>query len=120
MTELRNIVRKKNEAILLGPSSRVDLAQDQAFFSLEGDATRLPAPCSSTPYTTVYITPTAVFRARLFENQEGADTERYVFGKLLARRFQRRPFRHRHCFSCEDIGHGESAQGCVIYTVVYG
>ena len=58
MTELRNIVRKKNEAILLGPSSRVDLAQDQAFFSLEGDATRLPAPCSSTPYTTVYITPT--------------------------------------------------------------
>ena len=34
----------------------------------------------------------AVFQGRLLGNQEGANTERYVFGKLSARRFQRRPF----------------------------
>ena len=34
----------------------------------------------------------AVFQARLLNNQEGANsanTERYIFGKLSARRFQR-------------------------------
>ena len=30
------------------------------------------------------------FQARLLDNQEGANTERYVFGKLSATRFQRR------------------------------
>ena len=43
------------------------------------------------PYTTLTITPHtggAVFRARLLDNQEGANTERYVLGKLSARWFQ--------------------------------
>ena len=35
--------------------------------------------------------PGAAFQARLLENQEGANTERYVFGKLSARCVQRRP-----------------------------
>ena len=33
-----------------------------------------------------------VFQARLLDNQEGADTNRYVFGKLSARCFYRRSF----------------------------
>ena len=75
------------------------------------------------PYTTtVCIThpPGAVFQGRLLENQEGANTERYVFGKLSARCFQRRPCWHRHYSSCGDIDHGKSAQGCVMHTVLYG
>ena len=49
-----------------------------------------------------------------------ANTERYVFGKLSARCFRHRPFRHRHYSNCGDIGHGKSGHGGVIYTVVYG
>ena len=64
--------------------------------------------------------PGVVFQARLFDNQEGAHTERHAFGKLWTRCFQRRPFRHRHDSSCGDIEHVKSAQGCVIYTGVYG
>ena len=45
---------------------------------------RLVVLVARLPYTIVCITPTpgAVFRARLLDNQEGANTERYVFGKL--------------------------------------
>ena len=44
------------------------------------------------PYRTVYIIPLwGGFQARLLDNQEGANAERYVFGKLSVRRFQRRP-----------------------------
>ena len=50
----------------------------------------------------------------------GADTERYVFGKLSACYVQIRPFWHRHSSNYGDIGHGKSAQGGVLYTVVYG
>ena len=69
------------------------------------------------PYTTtVHIThPCAgVFQARmLHNNQEGANTERYVFAKLSARRVQCRPFGHRwHHPNCGDIGHGKSTQVC--------
>ena len=65
-------------------------------------------------------------KTRLLDNQEGADsadTERYVFGKLSDRCFQRRPFWHRHYsnysnysnyYHCGDIDHGESTQGGVI------
>ena len=44
----------------------------------------------------------------------------YVFGKLSARCFQRRPRWHRHYSNRRDNDHGKSAQGCVTYTVVYG
>ena len=41
------------------------------------------------PYTTVFYHPPpgAVVQARLLENQEGANTERYVFGKALGETF---------------------------------
>ena len=67
----------------------------------------------------VYIThlPEAVFQARLLDNQEGANTERCVFGKLSAICFQRRPFWDRHHSNYEEIEHGITA---VIYTVVNG
>ena len=82
-------------------------------------------------YTAVYIyniyhTPWSGFQARLLYNQEGANsansanTERYVFGKLSARFFQRCPFWHRPYSNCGDFEHGKSAKGGVIYTVVYG
>ena len=61
--------------------------------------------------------PRAVFQGGLLDNQEGANsanTEPYVFGKLSARRFQCRPFRHRHYSNCGDIHHGTSGQGGVI------
>ena len=53
--------------------------------------------------------------------QYRTNTERYVFGKLSATCFQRRPFWHRQYSSCGDIELGKLAQGGVIYTaVVYG
>ena len=52
-----------------------------------------------------------VFQARLLDNQEGANTERYVFGKLSARCFQPRACWHRHHSNCGDIEHGKSAPG---------
>ena len=58
----------------------------------------------------------AVFQARLLCNQEGANTERYVFGKLSARCFRRRPLWHRHNSSCGDTEHGKSTQRGVIYS----
>ena len=59
--------------------------------------------------------PGAVFQARLLDTQEGANTERYVFGKLSAIGFQHRPFRHRYYSKYGDIDHGKSTQGCVAY-----
>ena len=54
---------------------------------------------ATVPYRTVYETrltlPWESFQARLLDNQEGANTERHVLGKLSARCFPRRPFRHR-------------------------
>ena len=73
------------------------------------------------PCTTVCIYPRgSVFQARLLNNQKGANTERHVFGKLSARCFKPPLFWHRYYSNCEDIEHGKSAQGCVIYAVVYG
>ena len=67
--------------------------------------------------------PGAVFQARLLDNQEctnSANAERYVFGKLSARSFQSLLFRHRHYANYSGhIEHGKSAEGCVMYTVVY-
>ena len=73
------------------------------------------------PYRTVYISPPgALIQARFLKNQEGANTERYVFGKLSARCFQRRPFRDRHYFNCGDIEHGRSAQGgCDVHRRIF-
>ena len=56
----------------------------------------------------------AAFLARLLVNQKGGNTERYVFGKLSARCFKRRPFWHRHCSNCGDVERGKSAQRGVI------
>ena len=75
----------------------------------------------------VYITPLhppgADFQARVLDNQEGANTERYVLGKLSARCLQRRPaptllfifrlWRYR----VREIGPGGAG---VMYTVVCG
>ena len=56
-----------------------------------------------------------VFQGRLLGNQEGADTERSVFGKLSATCFQHPTFlAHRHYSNGGDIEHGKSAQGGVI------
>ena len=65
--------------------------------------------------------PAAVFQARLLDNQEGANTERYVFEKLLRTCFHRPPFCHRHYSNHGDINHGKSVQGGVIvwYTSSY-
>ena len=53
--------------------------------------------------------PGAVFQARLLDKREGVNTERHVFGKLSARRFQGRPFWYRRYSNGEDIDHGKSA-----------
>ena len=68
----------------------------------------------------IILPPGTFLQARLLDNQEGAETERYVFGKPSARCFQRRPFWRRHHSSCGDVENGESAQGGVVYTVVHG
>ena len=56
----------------------------------------------------------------MLDNPEGTNTERYVFGKLSARWFQRRPLWHPQYTNCGDIEHRQSAQRGVIYTVVHG
>ena len=78
-------------------------------------------------YNTVYITPPpeAAFQGRSLDHQAGANsvkTERYLFGKLSARGFQRRLFWHRHYSKCGDTNHGIQyrAKGGVIHTVVRG
>ena len=65
---------------------------------------------------------------RLLPNQERANTERKFFGKL--RELGEIDADNVDIFgtdtttpyysSCRDIEHGKSAQGCVMYTVVYG
>ena len=56
-------------------------------------------PDWTTVYDTVYVShPTGtVFQARLLDNQEGANTERYAFGKLSARCF------HAELFGTDTI-----------------
>ena len=73
-----------------------------------------------TPVGCISHSPGAFFQGRLLDNQEGANTERYVFGKLSARYFQPRPFGHRHYSKRGDIKHGKSGQGRVIYIFAYG
>ena len=71
-------------------------------------------------YDGVYNTPGAVFHARLLDSQEGANTERYVFGKLSARRFQRRTVWCRHRSNCGNVEDRKSTQGGVVcYTPSY-
>ena len=65
--------------------------------------------------------PGTVFQTRLLDNHAGANTGRHLFGKPLARCFQRQPFWHRIYSNCGgiesmDIGPG----GGLIYTVIYG
>ena len=50
------------------------------------------------PYRTAYITPSrgGFFRLGLLDNQQGANSERYMFGKLSTRCFQRLALWHRH------------------------
>ena len=68
----------------------------------------------------MYITPPwGGFQARLFDKQEGVNTERYVFGKLSMRCSQRRPIWHRHYSNCGDIDNGISARRGVIYSTRY-
>ena len=78
------------------------------------------------PCKTVCITPSWVGFPSSIDcstTEKDADTERYVFGKLSARCFKRRPFGHRHYsnysnykYCCGDIDHGRSVQaGGVIY-----
>ena len=49
---------------------------------------------STAVYDGACHTPGAVFQARLLDNQEGANTERNVLGKLSERCSQRRPSWH--------------------------
>ena len=56
----------------------------------------MPRACRTSAYLRrrcahISCSPGAVSQARLLENQECADTERYVFGKLSARCFQHLP-----------------------------
>ena len=71
--------------------------------------------CSTTSGTIQQYPPGALFRARLLDKQEGANTERYVFGKLLATRFQRRPFRHRHYSAVKTSTMENRPWGCDIH-----
>ena len=64
--------------------------------------------------------PVAVFQVRLLDNQGwGGTTQRYVFGKVSARRFHRRILWYLHPSNCGGVEHGKSAQERVMYTV-YG
>ena len=47
--------------------------------------------------------PGTVFQTRLLDNHAGANTGRHLFGKPLARCFQRQPFWHRHYSNCGGI-----------------
>ena len=77
---------------------------------------RLPG----TIYDGVYHTPLGRFRSSIAPQLLGAsaNTERYVFGKLSAMCFQRRPFWHRHCSKCGCVERGKSARGVAICTIV--
>ena len=56
-----------------------------------GNASTVPGT-SRRRYDGMYHSPGAVFQSRSLDSQEGANIERYVFGKLSARSFQRLPF----------------------------
>ena len=66
------------------------------------------------PYTTGGVDHTLLgrfFKLDCSTSKEGANTERFVFGMCWARRFQRRPFWHRHYyFNCGDVGPGSRAR----------
>ena len=64
-------------------------------------------------------TPGAVFQARLLDNQKGANTERYVFGKLSSI-YSNADLFGTDAIPTVDISTVKSAQGCVMYTVVCG
>ena len=58
------------------------------------------------------------FPSSVLDNQDGANTERFVVGKVSARCLQRRPFWHRQHLNCGDTEHGKSAQAGAISTVI--
>ena len=69
--------------------------------------------------------PAAAFQARLLDNQEGASANSVTYRtirlrKALGEMFSNADFFwHQHYSDCGDIERGQSAQGCVMYTVVY-
>ena len=63
--------------------------------------------------------PWAVFHARLLDNQEGVNTERFVYGKLSAISNADLCGPDTILTIVGDINHGESNHGDVKYTVVY-
>ena len=78
-------------------------------------------PEHTLPYTTGVLSqpPGAVFQARLLDNEDGAHTERHVFGKLSASCFQCPPFWRRHYSNRGDINHGKIGPGaCDIYIYI--
>ena len=80
----------------------------------------MPHSVQTTVYDSVYHTPGGVYQARLLDNQEGANTERYVFRRLLAKRFPNADlFSHRHYYNCRHVEHGKSAQPSVLHPAAY-
>ena len=62
-------------------------------------------------YDGVAHTPATIFQAQLLDNQEGANTERYVSES------SRRDLWHRHRSNCGHTHHGKSAQGGVTHNI---
>ena len=63
--------------------------------------------------------PGTVFQTRLLDNHAGANTGRHLFGKPLARCFQRQPFWHRHYSNCGGIESMDIGPGGGWYTPSY-
>ena len=73
------------------------------------------------PHTTVYITsPWGGFRRSIARKPRGSQHRTIRLPKALAEMVPTPTFWHRHYSNGRDIQHGKSAQGGVIYTVVYG
>ena len=79
-----------------------------------------PAMAARTGYEGgVYHTPLGKFsKLDCSTTKRGANAERYMFGKLSARCFQRRSSWHRHYSSCGDIATMENRPGEVWHTVL--
>ena len=87
------------------------------FFILDFFFPREGIPKSELLGIYIYITPFWGGFSRLdglLDSEEGANTDRSVFGKLSARRFQRRTFGHQQCPNCGDIDNGKYVQGGAI------
>ena len=91
-TLFRALTRKQS-SVYEEPGTTTRFRQN---YAVEGEVWlyRLCEGCGNPPKATQDNThPEPVFKARVLRNEYDAKTERYVFGQLLMRSFQRCPFR---------------------------